>query len=542
MSAPRLAVASSLRIRSVVRACLVRGAAGLGALLVGSALWIRRTFGTVSVDQMLMNLGGGGADAPQGYLWSFAWQAVLLPLVALILLRLLLVWGCRAVSHRWRQSGRSFVVMRRRKAASGIGRWGGPLSGAAVLGLGIAVFGQTVGVGQFVHSFTTPLTMEEYYVAPAASAMVAAAPDPAQERPKNLITIYLESGEKSYGDDSLFEFDMNAPLDEVTRGWAEFDSLSMYEGGGWTMAGIVGTECGVPLRGPGVGVNDINSNDIGAESAEYLPNAVCLGDVLSSSGYTSVFMGGADADFASKRSFLTAHGYDRVMDLGTWEEEGETEISTWGLSDRRLMERAKQEVSTLHEGAQPFHLSLLTLDTHEPVHVFDYCPVESEEEMTSVIRCSMQQVAGFVGYLEEKGYLDDTVVVIVGDHPKMLGEEASFTSELAGLEERPLYNRMWLPDHRRIERTSIDQLSLYATMLDAVGAGRPDGRAGIGVSALLPGGSEVGALALSDEDYDTMVRSRSSSMYRALWDAEGGEQLEVAGEECGSERGGRSCS
>src|SRR5690606_5819199 len=129
--------------------------------------------------------------------------------------------------------------------------------------------------------------------------------------------------------EDLFGLNMNESLEAATADWQRFDTLDTYNGGGWTMAGLVGTECGVPLRGPGRGADDLVSNSIGENSDSYLPGAVCLGDVLSDAGYRSVFMGGADASCAGKEKYVRTHGYDEIKDLRTWLAEGETDTSEW---------------------------------------------------------------------------------------------------------------------------------------------------------------------------------------------------------------------
>lgn len=500
----------------------------IGAVFAGGAFWIRRTFGPISVDQMLMNLDEGGAGAPDEYVWTLVLQAFVIPLIAVLVLAAIVF----AVRRRLARLSKSFV-----KPSANAGRrvwWRRammPLASLMVFAVGLAVFVEIVGVDKYIRSITASVTMADYYVAPetgGASTRIGAV----EEQPRNLVVIYIESGEALYSDADIFGANLNEPLEDATADWQRFDNLEVYSGGGWTMAGIVGSECGVPLRGPGFGANDINSNDIGAETSEYLPEAVCLGDVLADAGYTNVFMGGADASFASKRDFLQSHGYDDVMDLNTWEEIGETEMSPWGLSDRRLMEHAKSEVTRLHESGAPFNLTLLTLDTHEPGYAHEYCPAESGELMASVVHCSMEQVAGFVSYMREMGYLEDTAVFITGDHPKMLGEDGAFYDELIDVKERPLFNRLWVPDGAVLERTSIDQLSVYPTLLDMLGLGRQDGRAGVGVSAFRPDGSDTGMLALSDTDYEDVIRSRSADLYHELWGLEGRAEtgLEVLGD------------
>lgn len=494
------------------RHALVWFSIALGALFAGSALWIRHTFGPVSVDQLLMHLpGSGGAESSSSegdYLLSFVRRAVLLPL---------LVVGGVAFSY--------YLVVRRLRLSREAAQQGRQRRGArtvvaglaafAVLLGGVLAFGDSIRLAEYAQASAASGSMADYYVSPVADVQTVLE---TPEEPKNLITIFLESTEESFSDTTVFETDMMQPLNEVTEEWSRFSALNMYEGSGWTMAGITGTECGIPLRGIGDFSFGVNHNDIGADNSGYMSGAVCIGDVLKRAGYENVFMGGADAGFAAKRNYLTAHGYDQVQDLGYWQSRGETEISpVWGLSDRRLMENAKQEVTRLYEQDQPFSLTLLTLDIHEPLHLFESCDITTLDPAESVQRCSASAVADFISYLGEEGYLDDTVVFITGDHEKMLADGVAFTERLQGKTSRPLYNRLWSPDAVEIERSKIDQLSVYATLLDVLDLGREDGRAGVGVSALVPEAEVTGMVALQPEEYQALVKSRSRDLYRHIW-------------------------
>lgn len=506
------------RRSSILRRVVVIAAwllAAVGAVLFAGALWVRRTFGKISVDQMLMHLpgaGGEGVTAAEGdYISGFVWQVLIVPLGALLLLGAA-IWFARRLSTRHASSSN-------RSTPSRLGMFGRATLALLAIGAfvaGAAVFAQTIGLSQYLRTMQTSLSMDDYYAAPPlneAEAVATLHSDGATRQ--NLVIIYLESIEDAFGEQATFGADLLAPVKTATAGWASIPNLREYEGGGWTMAGLVGTQCGLPLRGPGIGVNDIRSNEIGADAEGYLPAATCLGDVLAADGYENVFLGGADAAFASKADFLRSHGYDEVKDLDYWIEAGETEISGWGLSDRALMEQAKAEVTRLHESAQPFSLTMLTLDSHEPAHLFDYCQETPEDPLSDAIRCSMEQVAGFLRYMHEAGYLDDTTVVLMGDHPKMVAEGGHFWDELASREARPIFNRVWVPDSDLAFVAETDQLSMFATMLQLLGFETEDRRAGLGVSALV--GSPWEALGFTPERYEELITSRSEPLYQRLW-------------------------
>jgi phosphoglycerol transferase len=342
--------------------------------------------------------------------------------------------------------------------------------------------------------------------------------------------VYLESGEGTLGDDQLFEKDAFAPLKESTKasdGWQSVDDLKEYKGGGWTMAGLVGTQCGIPLKG----IGSAAGNDLGGGLNTYLGGSTCVGDVLNEHGYKNVFLGGANASFAAKDTFLSTHGYSEQKDLADWRAAGEPEKnfrSDWGLSDQRLMAYAKEEIDALHAEAertgQPFNLSMLTLDTHKREYVFDYCTVDTQEEVTSVFYCSMTQVAGFVEHMKEKGYLDDTAVVIMGDHLKFLGAGDAFHEQLGDHPNRTIFNRIWIPggDKDIKLRSGMDQLNMYPTMIEAAGLTLKDHEAGLGVSAFAAAVPEGSAQAMKPDAYGELLESLSPLFYAEAWAGGGG--------------------
>lgn len=467
----------------------------LALVLLATAGWIRFRFGVVTFEQILLNLpiAGGGEGVGND---SLAVEAVLVCLalpVAIVLLISLL-------SRR----------RRRRPAAKAPRRFRALIPVAAFM-VSFTLFLVVAGFPQYASAVLRNLSIAPYYVPP----QVLNQPD----QPRNLITIYLESVENTFSDTELFGDNLIADLDRATRGWANYDGLLQYPGGGWTMAGVVSTQCGIPLKSRLL-VAGMNPNDFGEQVESYLPGVDCLGDILAANGYTNVYLGGAHTRFAGKDTFLTGHGYQRVQGLSYWEAEGEDQdnISLWGLSDYRLFAHARQAVTELHAAGQPFNLTMLTLDTHEPAGVFPSCSTDDEVAMATAIRCSTRAVAGFLGYLESQGYLDDTVVVVMGDHLKATSEGGDFKAELDGTSDRTIVYRVWSPERITFTREHADQLSVFATTLDLLDFNPRYGRAGVGVSFVRDADLADTALELSDDDYDSVVRSPSFEIYREFWE------------------------
>ncbi|MFF0990003.1 sulfatase-like hydrolase/transferase [Kocuria nitroreducens] len=492
--------------------------AGL-ALLIAAA-GIRAFWGKISVGQMLLNIvsvetdGGGGA---------IVWIGILgIGVVPLLITVGIALWQ----EFRRRRRRRNGDDMHPARSQWMLRTVSTVLVAAVVVG-GTTAFATTVGMGDYLRAAKYTYDLGDYYMEPTVTS---------DEHKRNLVLIYLESGEATLADDQLFEKDAFAPLTAVTRasdGWQSVDDLEQYKGGGWTMAGLTSTQCGVPLKGIGSAAGSGALNGLGGDVETYLGGATCLGDVLDEHGYDNVFLGGANASFAAKDTFLSSHGYSEVKDLSDWRAAGEPEKnfrSDWGLSDGRLMAHAKDEIDELHAEAertgQPFNLSLLTLDTHEPVHIFDYCNVDTQNEVTSVFSCSMTQVAGFVDHMQERGYLDDTAVVIMGDHLKHMSAGDAFHEQLDDNDNRTIFNRIWVPgeDKNSRLRPRVDQLNMYATILEAAGLTLKDREAGLGVSAFaskVPAGS---AQALEPDSYTELLDAHSPQFYAEAWAGEDAPQ------------------
>ena len=466
----------------------------LALMLVGLAGWIRLHFGAVTFDQVVSNLpvlDTGNVGDPRLFE-----QAVL----ATVVLPLLLVALVAMVLKDPRVAGRAGRL-------SNWYRLGLPLLGVLVA---LATLVTTVRLPEYVAAVVADRTFEPYYVRPTITTVPA--------RPRNLITIYLESVEEAYTDEALFGQDLLADLPTQSEGWADYHGLREEPGGGWTMAGLVGTQCGIPLKGRAL-VPGLNPNLEGQLARSYLPGATCLGDLLAVHGYTNAFVGGADARFAGKATYLADHGYTIDRGLAEWEAGGEdpANFSEWGLSDARMLSHARETLEQLRATGRPFNLTILTVDTHEPPGVFAACTDAGANPMATALMCSLHAVGAFLADLKAAGELDDTVVMLMTDHLKMLSAGNYYRVELALATERRLLLRVWSPDPVTFGRSGADQLSVLATTLELLGFGLPDGRAGLGVSFV--GAHELAgtALALPTDEYATLVTSPSAQLYRRFW-------------------------
>lgn len=230
---------------------------------------------------------------------------------------------------------------------------------------------------------------------------------------RNLVLLYLESVERSYLDETRFP-GLMPNLSALEAEAVSFTDLTEVEEAGWTIAGMVASQCGMPLVGSGAGVD------------RFLPGATCLGDLLAPEGYDLAYLGGADLDFAGKGTFYDSHGFALV--------EGRTQleprlpdpsyVNEWGLFDDSLYPEVIARFNALAAGGRPFGLVMLTLDTHHPFgfasrSCADRPYGDGTNQFLNAVHCADWLAADFIRKIRSSPAFADTVLVVASDHLAM---------------------------------------------------------------------------------------------------------------------------
>lgn len=311
-------------------------------------------------------------------------------------------------------------------------------------------------------------------------------------RPRNLVIVYLESLEATFehlpGTAAGF-----ASISALRDAAFNADNIYQVEGTRYTIAGIVATQCGVPLIPHGlnnIGFDHYTQNSL----TSVMPNVVCLGDVLARDGYTVSYMNGASLERYSKRGFLDAHGYTRTFGLESVDERAIADnTNVFGMNDGVLFEHVYTELDTLRQLGKPFLLSILTVGTHGPYGFRDRdCPLHDDEAggLAAAIRCTGETLRELFGYLERTDLADSTLVAIMSDH-LMINRQLDFTpamnesmSKLRD-ERRNLFFIRGIGPQRNSKPAAM--IDVYPTLLEALGYDLKENRANLGVSLFADG-------------------------------------------------------
>jgi len=236
----------------------------------------------------------------------------------------------------------------------------------------------------------------------------------------NLVYIYGESLERTYFDEQTFP-GLTTELSRHKDASIDFTATRQVPGTGYTIAGMVSSQCGIPLFAP------FDGNASSALSTFY-PENVCLGDVLKAAGYQNYFYQGAELAFAGKGTFLTSHGFDYLYgynELRSTVADPKYK-NDWGWYDDTLLDEVFKKFVELSKGGKPFSLFTLTVDTHHPDGFIsrgctkkEYFYNKKENSSLSAVACSQQLVAAFIDKIKTSGYYDNTIIVVSSDHLAM---------------------------------------------------------------------------------------------------------------------------
>lgn len=232
---------------------------------------------------------------------------------------------------------------------------------------------------------------------------------------KNIIFIYAESLERTYFDKTIFPGLING-LRELESRSTYFTNIKQVAGTGWTVAGMTASQCGIPLSTPSHG-NSMSGMD------QFLPLAVCLGDLLNENGYQLNYMGGASLQFAGKGKLLKTHGFTNLLgrDELLPKLEDKAYKTSWGLYDDSLFNMVYSRFIELSEAGKKFGLFTLTLDTHHPNgHPSKSCKgreyKDASNPILNAVACSDYLISNFIKKISQSPYADKTIIVLVSDH------------------------------------------------------------------------------------------------------------------------------
>jgi phosphoglycerol transferase len=385
----------------------------------------------------------------------------------------------------------------------GLGQW-------AVLGLAAMVLALNPMLRFFV---------ERALIPPVASDLATRMQVPAAGTgpTPDLVVIYLEGTDRQFADPAHWG-DVYAPLQALADTGISFTAVDQIVGTGWSLAGMVASQCGVPVLPRGL----ISKNNFD-QLATFMPGVTCLGDVLAARGYAMAYVVGGDLAFGGIGTFYATHGWeDRagLQQVAAQFPQDQVTAATidWILDDQMVFDAARTKVDQLLAGDAPMALVVETIGPHGATgYLSRACAPDGRgqksKDVPAVLRCTIGDAVRFVADLRAAHAAArpdrDLRIVILSDHLSHNGRTP---------EPAPGYRRantaifLGGPEQGVVVAKPGAMIDIFPTMLEWTGLA--SGGAGIGRSLL---GDDPTMVEMFGRDMLDRMLTDDAALAARLW-------------------------
>ncbi|SMB85951.1 Phosphoglycerol transferase MdoB [Pasteurella testudinis DSM 23072] len=225
-----------------------------------------------------------------------------------------------------------------------------------------------------------------------------------QGKPKNIVIILEESlGAQFIG--SLNGKPLSPHFDQLAQqGWL-FENL--YATGTRSVRGIEAVTSGFTPT-PARAVVKLSGSQHGFFT---------IAELLQKQGYHTSFIYGGEKHFDNMASFFYGNGFQTIIDQADYKNP--KFVSTWGMSDEDLFDKANQQFSEWQKSGQPFFSLVFTSSNHDPFEFPDN-KIELYEQPKQTRNNAAKYADFALGYFFEMAkksdYWQDTIFLVVADH------------------------------------------------------------------------------------------------------------------------------
>lgn len=354
------------------------------------------------------------------------------------------------------------------------------------------------------------------------AAMVVTPQTAMNPQPPDIVHIYLEGLDRRFLDPTLEPVTANT-LQALEAQGLSFTDVRQVAGTGWSIAGMVASQCGVPLVPRGFLKNEVTESI----ADRFLPGVTCLGDILAKQNYRKTFVMGSEVQFAAIGTFFRTHQYQKsiaqkeMQEIFTPEELAKASV-VWFSDDQMVYDVARMEFAEALRDDRPFMLTLSTVGPHGvPNYLSRQCTSDGQAVQTTDIlaaaRCLTGLTAELVAEMQESHQRSERPnglrFILQSDH-------LNHGHQVLSDDPKILVNTVILiggPEKAVLNDQTGTMLDVYPTLLDWLGFPAAGGKAGLGVSLL---SSDAGDTLVETWELPVLDRivMNNMAMFEKLWE------------------------
>lgn len=198
-----------------------------------------------------------------------------------------------------------------------------------------------------------------------------------------------------------------------------------------TTKALVSLNCGIyPRMSPGT-----EEAKFGAIPTE------CLADLLRQQGFATGYFQSAEENYERRADLVREFGFEDFAGKESLDGEGFDEASYFGWEDDVLVAPTLAWVDKQRAANKRYFGALLTLTAHHPYAIprgyarQPFAKDRARNDYLNAIRYVDRTLEKLVAGLDARGALDDTLIIVAGDHGEGFGEHRRFQHDAVIYEE-----------------------------------------------------------------------------------------------------------
>ena len=150
-----------------------------------------------------------------------------------------------------------------------------------------------------------------------------------------------------------------------------------------------------------------------------------IADLLRRQGYQTSFIYGGEKHFDNMASYFYGNGFETIIDEKDYKNP--KFVSTWGMSDEDLFDKAHETFSQLAKTDKPFFSLVFTSSNHDPfefpdgkIELFD----KEKQTRNNAAKYADYALGHFFKLAKSSDYWKDTIFLVIADHDSRVAGES----------------------------------------------------------------------------------------------------------------------
>lgn len=142
-----------------------------------------------------------------------------------------------------------------------------------------------------------------------------------------------------------------------------------------------------------------------------------IAELLRRQGYSTSFIYGGEKHFDNMASYFYGNGFETIVDEKDYKNP--KFVSTWGMSDEDLFDKANETFTELAKGDKPFFSLVFTSSNHDPfefpdgkIELFD----KEKQTRNNAAKYADYALGHFFKLAKQSNYWKDTIFLVIADH------------------------------------------------------------------------------------------------------------------------------